>query len=561
MLTQDERTYIRRASRGMPNDEHEEDYAAYAQMQARDDERTEEIMSKQTPWHIALARWYTRGVSTLEETWARYLFLVGLVLAMVLLYSFSGGFPPWAWRFLAQVVPQFSSLLAAQGFSAVLALIGLLLLSFSLFVLWVIGIYCLVMLVASFWLAWRNWREQRQRLQQTELLADMQMTRLYEQGLQQREQEALEQEQRWEREDWEQTAQLRTEASGVIHGGRKAQQKEHVDDEDEQETDVDTLNEDGMPDETDESDVSGGRDGRDETDEIQGGDVIYTYTTRPSLSAMYREGATRGYTSSVGIDNQITTYAVSSGSDPGKVRKNAPNEDMILAIQGTCETPSGPQPVGLFVVADGMGGHADGQVASRLAIQEVGDTLVPLLMNRTQEPELFLESLKDAVHRANLAIYQRNREREHMMGTTLTAALVVGSKAFIVNAGDSRTYIYRTGDGLKQVTRDHSSVARLVEAGAIEPDDVYVHPLRNQIYRCLGDHATLQVDTFELALDVEDTLLLCSDGLWEMVRNPQIAAILEETHKHPSMARDELIQAALDGGGADNVSVIVATMV
>ena len=549
MLTQDERTYIRRASRGMPNDE--EQYAVYAHAQTRDNERTEEIMPKQTPWHIAIARWYTRGVSTLEETWARYLFLIGIVLAMVLLYNLSGGFPPWAWRFLAQVVPQFPSLLAAQGFSAVLALIGLLLLSFSLFVLWVISIYCLVTLVASFWLAWRNWRKQRQQQHQTELLADMQMTHLYEQGLQQREQEALEQEQRWEREDWEQTALLRSQASGVIHSRRKKQQNEHMDDEDEQETDVDTLNEDGTPDGSDKS---------DKTDEIQGDEVIYTYTTRPSLSAMYRENAAQ-YEPSVETRNQISTYAVSSGSDPGKVRKNAPNEDMILAIQGTCETPSGPQPVGLFVVADGMGGHADGQVASRLAIQEVGDTLVPLLMNRTQEPELFLESLKDAVHRANLSIYQRNREREHMMGTTLTAALVVGSKAFIVNAGDSRTYIYRTDDGLKQVTRDHSSVARLVEAGAIEPDDVYVHPLRNQIYRCLGDHATLQVDTFELALDVEDTLLLCSDGLWEMVRNPQIAAILKETHMHPSMARDELIQAALDGGGADNVSVIVVTMV
>lgn len=554
MLRQDERTYIRRASRDIPHDEQE--FVDYAQTQ--DDERTDAIMPKQKPWYTSIGHWYTRGVTMLEETWARYLLLAGLVLASGLLYHFSGGFPPWAWRFLAQIVPQFPTLLASQGSSAVLALVGLLLLSFSLFVLWVIAIYCWVMLIAAFWHAYRQWQGQRQRQQQAEQFADMQMTRLYEQGLQQREQEAIEQEQRWEREEWEQNAQLRAQASGVIRSRSRVQRHEQVDDEDEQneqEANIETLDEDGMLDEREEHEG-------DEHNEHDGGedDVTYTYTTTPSLSAMYRENAARGHPLSVETQGKITTYAVSSGSDPGKVRKNAPNEDTILAIQGTCETPTGPQPVGLFVVADGMGGHADGQAASRLAIQEVGDTLIPLLMNRTQEPELFLESLKDAVHRANLAIYQRNREREHMMGTTLTAALVVGPKAFIVNAGDSRTYIYRANDGLRQVTRDHSSVARLVEAGAIEPDDVYVHPLRNQIYRCLGDHATLQVDTFELTLEAEDSLLLCSDGLWEMVRDPHIAAILKETHMHPATARDELIQAALDGGGADNVSVIIATV-
>ncbi|HCI79904.1 MAG TPA: hypothetical protein DHW02_09445 [Ktedonobacter sp.] len=557
MLRQDERAYTRQASRDMLYDE--QDYMAYARMQ--DEERTEDTMPKQKPWHISIGHLYTRGVAVLQETWARYLLLTGLVLATALLYYFSGGFPPWAWRFLAQIVPQFPTLLAAQGSSAVLALVGLILLSFSLFVLWVITIYSWVMMVMAFWLAYRHWLGQRQRQQQAEQFADMQMERLYEQGLQQREQEVMEQEQRWEREEWEKTAHLRAQASGVIHGRSMAQRQKrlHVKDEqDAQEINKSMLNEHETLDESDDYDTDDERDEVDEGNDT-GDDVVYTYTTTPSLSAMYRENATRNHISTVETPDKITTYAVSSGSDPGKVRKNAPNEDTILAIQGTCETPSGSQPVGLFVVADGMGGHADGQAASRLAIQEVGDTLIPLLMNRTQEPDLFLESLKDAVHRANLAIYQRNREREHMMGTTITAALVVGPKAFIVNAGDSRTYIYSSNDGLRQVTRDHSSVARLVEAGAIEPDDVYVHPLRNQIYRCLGDHATLQVDTFELSLEAEDSLLLCSDGLWEMVRNPQIAAILSETHLHPANACDELIQAALDGGGADNVSVIVAT--
>jgi len=496
-----------------------------------------------------------RGVTTLEGTWARYLLLVGLVLSTVLLFSLSGGFPPWAWRFLAQVLPQFPTLVASQGASATLALVGLLLLSFSLLVLWGIALYCWVLFIHAFWLAFRHWHQHRQQAQQASVFADVQMTHLYEQGIQQQEQEALEQEQQWEREEWEQTAQLRAHASGVIRGGRKAQENAHLglDDEDEDED----GGEAGM-DESDESD-NGATDNNDESEDED--DVTYTYTTMPTLTALYNADATQGRPVPVlETRNQITSYAVSSSSDPGKVRKNAPNEDSILAIQGTCDTSSGPQPVGLFVVADGMGGHADGQVASRLAVQVMGDAMLPLLMNRAQEPDVFLESLKDAVHRANLAIYQRNREREHMMGTTLTAALVVGPTAHIVNAGDSRTYIYREEDGLKQVTRDHSSVARLVEAGAIEPDDIYVHPLRNQIYRCLGDHATVQVDTFEVSLEIGDTLLLCSDGLWEMVRDPGIATILKNTHTHPTAACDELIQAALDGGGADNVSVIVATV-
>lgn len=251
---------------------------------------------------------------------------------------------------------------------------------------------------------------------------------------------------------------------------------------------------------------------------------------------------------------------VGIGLDAGIARKDVPNEDNLFAIQGMRPTSTGPEPVGLFIVADGMGGHAHGQEASKLAVQAISDAIVPTLMRQVDNDEVFSDLLKDGVHRANLAIYRRNREQEHMMGTTLTAVLVVASTAYIVNVGDSRTYLYHTDQGLKQVTRDHSIVARLMEDGVISREDIYTHPKRNQIYRCLGEHASVEVDTFVRTLQADDVLVLCSDGLWEMVHDDEMESIIASSHTYPSQLSKMLIQAALMRGGADNISVIVACM-
>src|SRR5450759_5924699 len=109
-----------------------------------------------------------------------------------------------------------------------------------------------------------------------------------------------------------------------------------------------------------------------------------------------------------------------------------------------------------------------------------------------------------------------------MMGTTVTTALVVASTAYIAIVGACRTYLYRPTDGLTKRTRDHSVVARLVEDGIISNDEVYTHPKRNQIYRCLGEHASVEVDNFQVALQAEDVLILSSDGMWELVRDDEI---------------------------------------
>jgi len=255
------------------------------------------------------------------------------------------------------------------------------------------------------------------------------------------------------------------------------------------------------------------------------------------------------------------SLAVGHLSDPGIKRKHKPNEDSLFAMQGARTYNAQPQQFGLFVVADGMGGHANGQDASRLAIQTIIDFMLPRIsIGNQMDDEAFSNLLLEGVQCANRAVHQRNLEERADMGTTMTAALVVGATAYVANVGDSRTYLYRPPEGLSKITHDHSVVASLVEAGIIKPDDIYTHPKRNQIYRSLGEKATVDVDAFRVPLQPGDKLLLCSDGLWDMVRDPEIQRLLSLPAPDPAQTGKDLIQAALESGGEDNVSVIVVSV-
>jgi len=253
--------------------------------------------------------------------------------------------------------------------------------------------------------------------------------------------------------------------------------------------------------------------------------------------------------------------AVITDTNPGIKRKHKPNEDSLFAMQGARTHNSEPQQFGLFVVADGMGGHANGQDASRLAIQTIIDFMLPRISTGNGlTDEGYKNLLLEGVQQANLAVHQRNLQDHADMGTTMTAALVVGSTAYIANVGDSRTYLYREPYGLRQITHDHSVVASLVDAGIIKPDDIYTHPKRNQIYRSLGEKPGVEIDSFIQPLQANDKLLLCSDGLWDMVRDPDIQRVITGSMPSPTQIGKNLIQAALDGGGEDNVSVIVVSI-
>ena len=220
--------------------------------------------------------------------------------------------------------------------------------------------------------------------------------------------------------------------------------------------------------------------------------------------------------------------------DAGIARRGKPNEDSLFAIENITSLATSPQPTGLFIIADGMGGHGNGEEASQLAIRAMRESVLRLLHTEVKEDEMIEEILVEGVQDANYSVYKRNQQQSTNMGTTMTAALLWGTTVYVVNVGDSRTYLYRTSEGLYQVTHDHSVVARLVEVGAISADEVYTHPKRNAILRALGNDPTVDVDCFTVQVRAGDVLLLCSDGLWEMVRDFEIQEIVHASASYAS---------------------------
>lgn len=232
----------------------------------------------------------------------------------------------------------------------------------------------------------------------------------------------------------------------------------------------------------------------------------------------------------------------------------------VFTLAGVYESVADPT-LGLFIVADGMGGHEGGEVASKLAVQRIAEQLIqrallPRFAGKFQDQADDLPTLlRQAIIDANDEVYDLAQTRANDMGCTLTMALVVDGTAFIANVGDSRTYMHRQGR-LRQITTDHSLVASLVTTGVIQPEEIYTHPERNVIYRAIGIKATIEVDAFVEPLTPGDTLLVCCDGLWEAIRDEGIEDVLL-TYPDPQAACVELVRQANLAGGEDNISVIV----
>lgn len=247
-------------------------------------------------------------------------------------------------------------------------------------------------------------------------------------------------------------------------------------------------------------------------------------------------------------------------------RRHSHNEDAIVTFTYNKEQGGQSVPIGFYLVADGMGGHDAGDLASRTVNQIVTEwvlqtKVLPDLRKSTRKlskESITEELLQDAIQRANQVLLNRAQKQGSDLGSTVTAALIIGNAVTIVNVGDSRTYLLRQGR-LEQVTQDHSLVARLLEAHVIAPNEVRQHPRRNEIYRSLGQEQEIDVDTFAFSLTRGDRLILCCDGLWEMVEDAQIQQIVEGA-KTPQQACDTLIKAANKAGGEDNISVIVVEM-
>lgn len=246
-------------------------------------------------------------------------------------------------------------------------------------------------------------------------------------------------------------------------------------------------------------------------------------------------------------------------SDPGMVRSN--NQDAIFGMVVSSTTDDDLPDMGAFVVADGMGGHQEGERASAIAVQVVADHIIdhilrPLLDDRLNEPDRMplADVLRVAVQDANDAVNEQIPEG----GTTMTATVILGDLAYVAHVGDSRAYLI-TDEGMEQITRDHSLVQRLIELDQLTVEEAAEHPQRNVLYRAIGQSENLDVDVITRRLPPRGRLLLCTDGLWNMVPEATIEDVVRR-HSDPQRACHELVEMANDRGGPDNISVIIVQM-
>jgi protein phosphatase len=225
------------------------------------------------------------------------------------------------------------------------------------------------------------------------------------------------------------------------------------------------------------------------------------------------------------------------------------------------------EPQNLFILSDGMGGEAHGEVASLLAVETIAKycSEEPPSDSGVTLPGATLEGwspeakrLRQAVLQANANIYQSAQEHPEQrgMGATLTAGWVNGNKLSLAHVGDSRAYLLRAG-GLQQLTSDHSLVAEQVRRGILTPQQAEESEMQSVLLRALGAHPEVDVDVEEIELIPRDVLLFCSDGLTRMVTEPEIAGCLQ-AETHPGSAAQRLVDLANERGGLDNVTVIVA---
>lgn len=296
----------------------------------------------------------------------------------------------------------------------------------------------------------------------------------------------------------------------------------------------------------------------DSVEILREGDLLYRLLP-PDAPSTAAEGDPDGFD---GFPKGVHLLA-GQRSDVGVARTERPDEDSLFALtlSAIYESRSAPS-LGCYLVADGMGGHGDGEVASRLVVETISSSLLqsvlfPLLQGKVLAQETIEALLDTAIQLANRLVRQAATARGNDMGATLTLALMLDRHALIANVGDSRTYLWR-GGMLQQITEDHSAVYQLYRAGTLSEAEIYTHPRRNEITRNMGFRTTVQADYFHVDLLPGDTLLLCCDGLWEMLHNDGIADVFLVNYGDPQQICDELIKRANQAGGEDNISVIVA---
>jgi len=265
------------------------------------------------------------------------------------------------------------------------------------------------------------------------------------------------------------------------------------------------------------------------------------------------------------ITSKKSVFDTASLTDTGSVREN--NEDSLLALDTREDAGAGWETCGIYLVADGMGGHQAGEVASGMATRIIPEALLEGL-KRARKPVSPNLLIKQAIRQANREIYQAAQDEPSLftMGTTVTLGLRLDNRLYIGHVGDSRAYLMRKGR-LRQLTQDHSLVAHLIREGIITAEEAKTHTERNKILRCLGVTPETEIDSYRqaggkdwLALKSGDSLLFCSDGLSGYVPDEEIRDCLRKGREAGETCR-ELVRLANLKGGEDNISVIVVRVI
>ena len=279
-------------------------------------------------------------------------------------------------------------------------------------------------------------------------------------------------------------------------------------------------------------------------------------TPLPELAAVSNVDTIR----SVPVSQAPKGLSVGIAQHTGRVRTH--NEDVLLVFTGELAGLESMPNFGLFVVADGMGGHALGERASSIAARTVArealDAILPFLLavpdSDPDRPSL-LEIMEQAMNAANQAVFAGVPEGG---GTTLTCALLIGEQLVLSHVGDSRAYLI-TPDSFEQLTRDHSLVQRLQELGQLSAAEAAVHPQRNVLYRAVGQGDGLEVDVESHRVPPGGALLLCSDGLWGLVPNDRLQSIIRQA-PNLQAACEGMIAAANGAGGPDNITAVMVQL-
>jgi PPM family protein phosphatase len=243
-------------------------------------------------------------------------------------------------------------------------------------------------------------------------------------------------------------------------------------------------------------------------------------------------------------------------TDVGSVRSN--NQDSALSVFIASNSSESHPDFGLFIVADGMGGHHDGEKASAITTRVVAEQVtkavyLPILAGGSDAmgSTPLTEVLVSAVQKANAEVITQVPDG----GTTLTAVAIVNDIAYIAHVGDSRAYLI-TSEGIEQITRDHSLVQRLIELDQLTRSEADAHPQKNVLYRALGQNESLEVDTLTRRLPAGASIILCSDGLWSLIPDKEIMDVIK-SHEDPYEACKNLIDLANKRGGMDNITAVV----